>query len=103
MSTFGERVKKAREHKKLSQEDLAKALGITQPAVSQLEAGPAQKSKFVVEIAEITGVRIQWLSKEEGEMVWVGGILDEMSKEPEDVQAEALTVARVLNERRRKT
>lgn len=103
MSTFGERVRRARAHKGLSQGDLGKALGITQSAVSQIENSPAQKSKFVMEIADATGVRVEWLSKEQGEMVWREGILAEMSKEPEDVQAEALTVARALKERRRTT
>ena len=70
METLGKRVARAREERqpKMSQEDLAKAAGLSQQAVQQLETGKVQRPRFLVEIAEALGVELQWLRTGKGEM-----------------------------------
>lgn len=69
MSTFGQRVRAAREHKGWSQETLAKAIGIKQPSVFSIENSPASGNKNALKIASVTGVRPQWLETGEGPML----------------------------------
>lgn len=69
MSTFGQRVKAAREQKGWSQETLAKAVGIKQPSVFSIENGPASGNKNALKIALVTGVRPEWLDTGDGPMV----------------------------------
>ena len=57
MPEFGERLKKAREDKGMRQDELAKAMGLTQASISQFENGqrlptPANIRKF----AQVLGV-----------------------------------------------
>jgi phage repressor protein C with HTH and peptisase S24 domain len=69
MKFYGQRVKAARDHKGLSQAQLAKALGITQPTVFSIEKSPAKGSKYTLEIAKLTGVSLDWLDGGVGPMI----------------------------------
>lgn len=65
---FSERLKKARKHAKLSQEELANAIGVTQGLISKIERGDQEESAYVVKIARACGVRPEWLDDGSGEM-----------------------------------
>ncbi|WP_128723824.1 XRE family transcriptional regulator [Xylella fastidiosa] len=58
---LNERIAAAREHAKLSQEQLAKMAGISQQSIQKLESGKAKGSKKITEIAIACGVRPEWL------------------------------------------
>ena len=65
MPEFGQRLRKARVDKGMSQEELARAMGLTQASISQFEKGqrtptPANIRKF----AEILGVQEEALAGE---------------------------------------
>lgn len=66
---FGERLRKAREYAGLSQAQLAEHIGISQPAISQLEKGDGTGSEFTVQFAVRCGVRPEWLATGELPMV----------------------------------
>ena len=48
--TSGDQIRKAREAKGLSQADLARAVGISQPAINKIEKGGIVKSKYIPDI-----------------------------------------------------
>lgn len=66
---FSERVKAARIHAKLSQEELALAVGLTQGLISKIERGDQEETAAVVKIAAACGVSPYWLDTGDGEMV----------------------------------
>lgn len=68
---YGERLKLAREHSGLSQEELARRVGIKQPSLSYLEnpKSNATGSEHTVRFARICGVGVDWLAEEIGEML----------------------------------
>lgn len=66
---FGERLYKAREHAKLTQEELAKKSCVKQGTISKIERGDTDSSTFTVQLATACGVRPEWLAMEQGEMV----------------------------------
>lgn len=78
---FGERLRHAREHAKLSQPKLAKLVGLSQSTINGLEMR-GQGSSKVASIARACGVRVLWLEKGEGPMVG-----------PDDTEKAALHVA----------
>ena len=65
---IGDRVKRARKHAGLNQRELAKAIGITQPSLSELERGESRSSAYLVQIASVCGVDARWLATGEGMM-----------------------------------
>lgn len=66
---FSDRLKQARKHAKLSQEELALAVGCSQGAVSKIERGDQEESALVVKFAVACGVNPVWLDTGNGEMV----------------------------------
>lgn len=68
---YGERLKRAREHAKLTQKELAEKLDniVTQANISKLETSEAQGSIYTVQFATACGVRPEWLAAEDGEML----------------------------------
>jgi len=59
---LGERVRAAREQAGLNQEQLAKAIGMSQAGLSKLELSKtADRTKFASEICKATGVSLEWL------------------------------------------
>ncbi len=61
MKTFAERLKMALDASSMSQEQLAKAVGISQPAIAKLISGKAKSSKKSLEMAIALGVNPAWL------------------------------------------
>lgn len=68
---YGERLKLAREHAGLSQDELASRVGIKQPSLSYLEnpKSKATGSEHTVRFARACGVNVDWLSDETGQMM----------------------------------
>lgn len=68
---YGERLRAAREHAKLKQEELASMVGIKQPSYSYLEnpKSKATGSIHTARFARICRVSVDWLSDEIGEMI----------------------------------
>lgn len=62
MTSFGRRVKVRREELGMKQPELAKASGIRQPTISNIETGRNQGSKYVARLAAILKVRPIWLT-----------------------------------------
>ena len=68
---YGERLKAAREHAGLKQEQLAEKAGINQPSISYLEnpKNNPEGSEHTARFARIYKVSVDWLSDEIGDMV----------------------------------
>lgn len=66
MKTFADRLKSAMKDAGLSQEQLAKIVGVSQPAIQKMVAGKTQGSRKLVEIASALKVRPEWLSSGNG-------------------------------------
>lgn len=68
MSGVGTRIKKARESLRMTQVTLAKAVGVSQQAVMELEAGRAKGTKHSAKFARALGQDPLWLETGEGRM-----------------------------------
>lgn len=82
-ATLGERIRGARDAKKLSQQQLGDAVGVSRAAVSQWESSETKglRPENLVAVADVLGVSIKWLvtgkgPKQPGDM--------EISKEAAD-------------------
>lgn len=76
-SNLKDRVKQARTFAGLTQEELAKLVGVSQPVISQLERGDNLQSVHLLKIAEVCGVDPIWLSSGHGVAPYVGEADDE--------------------------
>lgn len=65
---FGERLHKARTHARLTQSELAKAAGVSQGTLGELE-WRYDGSAAVVRLAKACGVRAEWLAEGHGDMI----------------------------------
>jgi SOS-response transcriptional repressor LexA len=65
---FKDRLKAARRHGKLTQIELAQAVGISQTSITDLERGKSQSTSFIAELAKACGVDPLWLATGRGEM-----------------------------------
>lgn len=77
MNVTAQRVAAARERCGLDQSALARALGVTQGAISKIEQGRTANSRLLPRIAARTGVSLEWLLGE--------------TDDPQDGAAETLT------------
>ena len=66
MNNLGTRLKAVRKEAKLSQEDLAKKVGVSQTTVSDIERGRNEKSADIVSFAKALGVEALWLANGKG-------------------------------------
>ena len=66
--TIGNRVRQARTAADIKQEDLARAIGVKQSTISELELRPKASSKHLIAIAKALKVDPLWLATGEGEM-----------------------------------
>lgn len=66
---LSERLKRARAHAKISQEELALRLNASQSLISKIERGEQEETTLIVKIAKICGVSIDWMDSGEGEML----------------------------------
>lgn len=73
MNTLPERMRYARSLKSWTQADLAKAAGVSNGTIGNIEAGNRQSKGSIPQIAEALGVNFNWLSKGVGEVA--GGAL----------------------------
>ncbi len=71
---LGDRVRKARKHAGLTQNQLAKKVETSQGAISDIENGRNKDSSSLYDIAKVTGVSADWLIKNQGEMLDVGKV-----------------------------
>lgn len=78
MSTLGERLKLARENKKLSQQEVASRAGMSQPTYYKIESGKTKRTTYIHELAQVLGVTPNWLSTGEGEMQTSQQIVDDL-------------------------
>ncbi len=58
---YGERLRLAREHKGLKQDDLAKLSGVKQGTISKIERGDQNSSSFDAELAHALDLEAMWL------------------------------------------
>ena len=65
MAKFAERLQEALDVKGWSQGRLARSIGVTQGAISQILVGKTLRSKFLPEMAEALGVSMRWLAGED--------------------------------------
>lgn len=61
--TLGSRLKKARTDAGLTQEELARAAGVTQKTISKIERGDQVATAAIVQLARACGVTPEWLSE----------------------------------------
>lgn len=61
-----QRLKTARRAKKLTQDDVARALGLSQQAVSKMETAEGDASKHLLSLARLYGVSADWLETGHG-------------------------------------
>lgn len=66
--TFSERLKLAMDEGGFTQGSLAEAVGMAQPSIWKLVSGGAKASKKTIQIANVLGVRPEWLSEGAGPM-----------------------------------
>ncbi|WP_244306931.1 XRE family transcriptional regulator [Azotobacter salinestris] len=66
---LSQRIKAARKHAGLTQRQLAEAVNVEQPLISQLETGKTLKSAHIAQMAKVCGVSAIWLASGEGEML----------------------------------
>ena len=67
-TTLSGRMRLAREHARLTQAQLAKKTGISQPTISDLERGEQKKSAYTTQIAHACRVSPLWLATGRGDM-----------------------------------
>lgn len=63
---ISERIKSERIRRNLSQEELGKLVGISQPAVKKIEDGVTRRSRFLPQIAQVLGLNLQDLVQRPG-------------------------------------
>lgn len=74
MSQLKDRIKQARKHAGLTQAELAVAIRVSQPVISQLERGENLQSVHLLKIATECGVNPIWLAEGTGEMQELGPV-----------------------------
>lgn len=67
MTELKDRIKQARKSAGLTQRELALAVGVSQPVISQLESGENLQSVHLLKIADACQVDATWLSSGEGD------------------------------------
>ena len=67
--SFKERLRQARKHAGLTQQQLAEKVGMTQPSITDLERGKSQSTTMTAELAHACGVNALWLASGEGGML----------------------------------
>lgn len=68
-TSLSQRMKTAREHAGITQKQLAEAVNVEQPLISQLETGKTLKSAHIAQMAKACGVSAIWLASGKGEML----------------------------------
>lgn len=95
MSGVGTRIKKGREILGMTQVMLAKAVGISQQAVMELESGRAKGTKHTAKFARALGQEPLWLETGEGRMREPAKARRQVRTEPQDGVAEVAHFERI--------
>ena len=66
MNTFGDRLRDARKKSKLTQKEVAKRVGMSQPLLSELENNEYPTSGFTAQLAHLYKVSARWLAEGKG-------------------------------------
>ena len=61
MKTIGARVAYARTAKQWSQSELARRIGVQPQAIQQIESNRTKRSRYLPDIAKVTGFELDWL------------------------------------------
>lgn len=77
--TFGERLRMARKHAGLTQDQLGELSECGQAVISKIERGDQEISAYVVRLARACGVSADWLFDETGPML-PGKRVEQLSK-----------------------
>jgi transcriptional regulator with XRE-family HTH domain len=95
-TTYGERLRLAREQKGLTQEQLVEKSGVKQGTISKIERGDQNSSGFDAELAYALGVEAMWLKtgKDEFAPAWISGKVTDVKQ----VTKEALDFAKLFDE-----
>lgn len=90
LSTLAARTRHARKNAGLTQEDLARKLGLSQGTITHIESGRNKETIHIIALAKLLGVRAEWLATGEGDMVdgWPFKAINkaEFEKLPPDVR-----------------
>lgn len=101
--TMGDRIKERMDEIGMSQETLAKAVGISQPAIFKILAGKTKRTTRLSEIAAVLGVRPGWLVTGEGSKLELISAEDrEILEELKTMDKEEKDAYRVILRNRRK-
>ena len=65
MASLADRLQEALDTAGWSQGRLARTIGVTQGAISQILLGKTRRSKFLPDIADVLGVSVRWLTGED--------------------------------------
>jgi phage repressor protein C with HTH and peptisase S24 domain len=95
MTGVGTRIKKAREALGLTQVVLAKAVGVSQQAVMELESGRAKGTKHTAKFARALGQDPLWLETGDGRMREAAKAKRQSRAEPQDVVPELADYERI--------
>ena len=95
MSGVGTRIRKARESLRMTQVMLARAVGVSQQAVMELEAGRAKGTKHSAKFARALGQDPLWLETGEGRMREVSRARRQAQAEPNGHAAELADYQRI--------
>lgn len=68
MNTLAERLKYAREQLELTQQEVARRAGMSQPTYYKIESGKSKRTTYLNELATILKVNPHWLATGEGQM-----------------------------------
>jgi transcriptional regulator with XRE-family HTH domain len=71
VSTYGQRLRQARELRELTQTTLAELSGVKQQVISNLERDGQEATSFTLELARALRVNPFWLDDGEGDMIGV--------------------------------
>jgi len=93
MDTFGSRVKEARAKAKLSQEALARKVGVSQGLIGQIEKGINGGSQHIASLARHLGVSADWLESGKGPKQRVGKNIIAVASGMEDRLAHVIGIA----------
>lgn len=93
---LGQRLKAARKHARLTQNELADRSRVSQKTISKIERGDQASSTAVVRLAAACGVRAEWLSDDSGPMMLRPEAVAQTRATygVDDLTAEAIEIAR---------
>ena len=60
--TFADRLRKARESARMTQNDLATAIGVTKATISRAERGEGITHRTLLQWSTVTGVPLEWFN-----------------------------------------